>query len=166
VVHREDVVTQLPGGGEERRIEAGATVEFNTRLRGWYSWSNCVKTQYAGNPKLGGVKNFLRAHHSVFAAIDECKRLGMTVRIRDDGKYWRHRSDDKLVVELKRWDELVAGIAGKLTDVLGSAPGVLVAPIKERPDFEHLEARGAKQLAKPRKKARSKKPAPKRRKSE
>ena len=79
VVHREDLVTQLPdNGGEEVRIGAGATVEFNTRQRGWYSWSAFVKTQYAGNPALGGVENFLRAHHAVFDAADQCKRLGMT----------------------------------------------------------------------------------------
>jgi hypothetical protein len=147
VVHREDVIIKHAGNDQEHRIGAGAPIEFNTRLRGWYSFSNCVKTQYAGDPRLGGNENFLRAHHSVFAAIDECRRLGMKVRIRDDANYWRHRDDGKLLAELKRWNELVAGITGRLTDVLGNDPGTVVAPIKQRPDFEHLEARGAERLA-------------------
>lgn len=146
VVHREDVITKHGARGEDRHIGAGPPIEFNTRLRGWYSWSHCVKTQYAGDPRLGGNENFLRAHHSVFAAVDECRRLGMKVRIRDDANYWRHRDDGKLLAELNRWDELVAGFAGRLTDALGSDPGTIVAPIKDRPDFEHLEARGAARL--------------------
>jgi hypothetical protein len=154
VVHREEVIISHPGGGETRQIGKGAPTEFNTRQRGWYSWSNFVKTQYAGNPKLGGADNFLRAHHSVFAAIDECKRLGMTVRIRDDANYWKHRDDKKLIAELKRWDELIAGFAGKLTDALEGTEQTFVAPIKNRPDFEHLEARGAEMMKKAKRKKR------------
>ena len=142
VVHFEDVVSHPSDCGEDRVIGAGAPIEFKTRLDGWYSWSHCCKTQYASNPKLGGVENFLRAHHAVFAAIDECKRLGMTTHIRDDAKYWRHRNDAKLVAELNRWNELIAGFAGRLGDKLGNAPGALVAPIKNYPDFERLEAKG------------------------
>jgi hypothetical protein len=147
VVHREDVVTRVPGRGEERRVGAGPAVEFPTRLRGWYSWSACCKTQYAANPKYGGIAHFLRVHRAIFAVLDECKRLGMTTRIRDDGKYWRHRDDAKLVAELQKWDELVAGFAGKLCDALGSQQGTVLAPIRDRQDFEHLEAKGARRLA-------------------
>jgi hypothetical protein len=146
VVHREDVIIKHSEHDEERRVGAGAPVEFNTRLRGWYSWSGIVKTQYAGDPRLGGAENFLRAHRSIFQAVDECERLGMKVHIRDDANYWRHRDDAKLLAELKRWDALIAGVAGKLTDALGNQPGAVVGPIKDRPDFEHLEARGAEQL--------------------
>ncbi|HEY2587897.1 MAG TPA: hypothetical protein VGI81_19290 [Tepidisphaeraceae bacterium] len=148
VVHRADVIIKHSENDEERRVGAGTPAEFNTRLRGWYTWQGFVKTQYAGDPRLGGAENFLRAHRSIFAAVDECKRLGMTVHIRDDANYWRHRDDQKLLTELKRWDELIAGVAGKLTDALGNKPGAVVGPIKDRPDFEHLEARGADQLAK------------------
>ncbi len=70
----------------------------------------------------------------------------MTTRIRDDGKYWRHRSEQKLLAELNKWDELIAGFTGRLSDALGEVPGALVAPIKARPDFEHLEAKGERRL--------------------
>jgi hypothetical protein len=47
-------------------------------------------------------------------------------------------------------DELVAGVVGSLGDALGrhgaADAGGFVAPIKERPDYEHLEARGEKRL--------------------
>lgn len=142
VVHHEDVIIHPPEGGDERRVGAGPAVEFPTRLRGWYSWSECCKTQYAANPKFGGVENFIRAHLSVFRVIDECKRMGLTTYIRDDAKYWRHRDQRKLLAELQRWDELIAGFAGRLSDKFGSVPGAIVAPIKDRPDYEHLEAKG------------------------
>lgn len=154
VVHREDVVSNPPGCCEERKIGAGRAIEFVTRLRGWYSWSNCVKTQYAANPKFGGVENFLRAHLSVFRVLDECNRIGMKARIRDDGKYWKHHDKEKLIAELHRWDEIVAGIAGRICDRLGSEAGRVVAPIKDRPDFEHIEARGVRSIGAIRAKAK------------
>ena len=40
----------------------------------------------------------------------------MRTRIRDDAQYWRHRDQRKLLVELAKWDELIAGFAGKLSD--------------------------------------------------
>ena len=70
----------------------------------------------------------------------------MTTRIRDDAKYWRHRDEGKLLAELHRWDQLIAGFAGRLGDALGDAPGALEAPIKDRPDFEYLEAKGDEQF--------------------
>ena len=150
VVHHEDVVTQLDLGGEDRRIGAGPAVEFPTRLRGWYSWHGFCKTQYAANPRYGGVENFLRAHLSIYKMLDECKRLGMRMKVRDDGKYNLKRNQATLLKELAKMDELVAGVVGSLGDALGkhgaADAGAFVAPIKERPDYEHLEARGEKRL--------------------
>ncbi len=150
VVHHEDVVTQLELGGEERRVGAGPAVEFPTRLRGWYSWHGFCKTQYAASPRYGGVENFLRAHLSIYKMLDECKRLGMRMKVRDDGKYNLKRDQGRLLKELARMDELVAGVVGSLGDVLGreGAGGAkgFAAPIKDRPDYEHLEARGEKRL--------------------
>jgi hypothetical protein len=150
VVHHEDVVTQLELGGEERRVGAGPAVEFPTRLRGWYSWHSFCKTQYAANPRYGGVENFLRAHLSIYKMLDECKRLGLRMKVRDDGKYNRNRNQGTLLKELAKMDELVAGVVGSLGDALlnhGAADeGAFVAPIKDRPDYEHLEARGQEQL--------------------
>jgi hypothetical protein len=154
VIHREDVITYPEDCGESRHINAGATIEFPTRLKGWYSWSACTKTQYAANPRDGGPANFLRAHLSIFKAVDEAEKLGLKTFIRDDGHYWRHRDESKLLKELAKYDELIAGFAGRLSDALDS-PGAVVAPIKDRPDFEHLEAKGADRIDKrppPRKK--------------
>jgi hypothetical protein len=64
------------------------------------------------------------------------------VRIRDDSRYARHRDVNRLLGSLRRWDAIVAGFVGNLGDALGGESGSLVAPIKQRPDFEHLEAKG------------------------
>jgi hypothetical protein len=145
VVHREDVIEVEKDGIETTRIEAGDPIEFPTRLRGWYSWQNFCKTQYASDPKLGGADNFLRAHLSLFKMIDKCKSLGMTTNITDDANYWKHRSVERLLAESERWDELIAGFAGRMSDRLGDEIEI-AAPIKQRADFEHLEARGQRHL--------------------
>lgn len=150
VVHRADVVEHDERGIETVRIGAGEAIEMPTRLRGWYSWRNFCKTQYASNPKLGGEKNFLRAHLTVFGAMDICKKLGLRTWIRDDGKYHKHKSVEKLLKSLRVHDEIVAGFVGAFGDALGQGRSI-VAPIKERPDFEHLEARGMEILTKRRK---------------
>ena len=121
-------------------------MEVPTRLRGWYTWRGFCKTQYAGDPSLGGEENFLRAHLTLFAAMDICKRLGLKTWIRDDGKYYKHGSREKLLESLRWHNELVAGFVGKLGDVLGKTGETFVAPIKNRPDFEHLEARGVAKM--------------------
>jgi hypothetical protein len=64
------------------------------------------------------------------------------VRIRDDSKYAKHRDVNRLLRSLRDWNGLVAGIAGKLSDALGGDGNLVLAPIKDRPDFEHLEAKG------------------------
>jgi hypothetical protein len=156
VVHRADVVERDAEGHKTVRRGAGEAVEMPTRLRGWYTWRNFCKTQYAANPKLGGAENFLRAHLSVFDAMAICKELGLKTWIRDDGKFNKHRSVERLLESLRFHDELVAGFVGRLGDAMARAGQEgIVAPIKDRPDFEHLEARGAERLRRgPKKKAR------------
>lgn len=150
VVHRADVIERDEDGHKTVRMNAGEAIEMPTRLRGWYSWRNFCKTQYAANPKLGGEKNFLRAHLSVFRAMEICKELGLRTWIRDDAKYHKHKSVEKLLESLRFHDELVAGFVGTFSDALGNARGI-VAPIKDRADFEHLEARGVAKIKKRRK---------------
>lgn len=149
VVHREDVIKRNRDGSErERLLGHGDPVEFSTRRRGYYSWHSFCKTQYAGNPKLGGEANFLKAHLSLIELLDQIQAAGVNVRIRDDSRYARHRDADRLLRSLRRWDAIVASIVGNLGDVLGDESGALIAPIKERPDFEHLEAKGISVLRK------------------
>lgn len=149
VVHREDVIERNDDGSECGRITGqGDPIEFPTRRRGYYSWQSFCKTQYAGNPKLGGEANFLKAHLSLIELLDQIALTGMKVRIRDDSRYAQHRNVDRLLRTLREWDAVVARFVGSLGDALGDAAGTIVAPIKDRPDFEHLEARGIEVIRK------------------
>jgi hypothetical protein len=143
VVHHEDIIEWNEDGSESGRLLGqGDPIEFPTRRRGYYSWHSFCKTQYAGNPKLGGEANFLKAHLSLIELLDQISAFDVQVRIRDDSKYARHRDVDRLLASLRDWDAIVASIVGNIGDALGDQSGVLAAPIKDRPDFEHLEAKG------------------------
>jgi hypothetical protein len=146
VVHREEVVVIEDDGIPTTYVGRGDAIEFPTGLEGFYGWGGFCKTQFASNPKLGGEANFLKAHVSIVRMLDECRRLGMEVTVHDESKYWDHREEKKLLEELKKWDEMMAGFAGHLCDALEPQGMPVVAPIKDRPDFEHLEARGAERL--------------------
>jgi len=149
VVHREDVIERRKDGSERgRRFGQGKPIEFLTRRRGYYSWHSFCKTQYAGNPKLGGEANFLKAHLTLIELLDQIQATGAKMRIRDDSRYAKHRDVDRLLRSLRDWDAIVAKFVGNLNDALGEASGSLVAPIQERPDFEHLEAKGISVLRK------------------
>ena len=143
VLHREDVIKRNKDGSEHTRLLGrGNPIEFATRRRGYYSWQSFCKTQYAGNPKLGGEANFLKAHLSLIELLDQIQAVGLSVRIRDDSKYAKHRDVDRLLRSLRSWDAIVASVVGTVSDALGNDSGSLIAPIKERLDFEHLEAKG------------------------
>jgi hypothetical protein len=143
VVHRGDIIERNSDGSERgRKLGQGDPIEFPTRRRGYYSWHSFCKTQYAANPKLGGEANFLKAHLSLIELLDQIKSLGVKVRIRDDSKYAKHRNVDRLLRTLRDWDALIARFVGNMGDVLPQGRIAVVAPIRERPDFEHLEAKG------------------------
>jgi hypothetical protein len=125
-----------------RRLGQGDPIVFPTRRRGYYSWHSFCKTQYAGNPKLGGEANFLKAHLSLIELLDQIGALGVAVRIHDDSRYAKHRDVNRLLRILREWDAIIANFVGKLGDALGDSAGSVIAPIRERPDFEHLEAKG------------------------
>ncbi len=108
------------------------------RQRSW-SWYAFCKTQYASDPRAGGVENFLRCHLSVVRLLDRAAALGMDVAVKDEGGYWKNRDRSRLVEELEEYNRYVAGIGGQLKDALGDG---LSGPIFGFPDFEHLEARG------------------------
>src|ERR1700730_6043644 len=85
VLHREDVIERNRDGSERGRLLGqGDPVEFPTRRRGYYSWHSFCKTQYAGNPNLGGEANFLKATLSLIEWLDQIQAVGLKVRIRDD----------------------------------------------------------------------------------
>ena len=96
VLHREDVIEWNRDGSEcGQHLGQGDPVEFPTRRRGYYSWQSFCKTQYAGNPKLGGEANFLKAHLSLIELLDQIQAAGVKVRIRDDSRYAKHRDANR-----------------------------------------------------------------------
>jgi hypothetical protein len=148
IVHREDAIERDQSGAERGRVLGkGDPVEFLTRRRGYYSWHSFCKTQYAGNPKLGEA-NFLKAHLSLIELLDQINATGVKVCIRDDSRYAKHRDVDRLLRSLRDWDAIVANFVGNIGDSLGGESGSLIAPIRDRPDFEHLEANGISVLRK------------------
>ena len=112
-----------------------------TGLSGW-SWQAFCKTQYASNPRHGGLDNFLRCHLGVVALLDAAAQLGLSPDVKDEGGYWEHRDPQALTVELAQWNECVAALGGALKDVHGDVQG----PIFAFPNFEPLEARGQRHL--------------------
>ena len=68
---------------------------------------------------------------------------GVNLRVRDDSGYAKHRDPDRLFCSLRNWDAIVANVVGRLGDAFGGPSASMIAPIKERPDFEHLEARAS-----------------------
>src|SRR5687768_15767271 len=101
VLHREDAIERNKDGSERGRIVGqGDPIEFPTRRHGYYSWHSFCKTQYAGNPKLGGEANFLKAHLSLIELLDQIQSAGVKVRIRDDSRYASHRDVNRLLGSL------------------------------------------------------------------
>ena len=118
--------------------------QISTGRRGW-SWSSSCKTQYASNPSCGGVQHFLRCHLAVIKILDFFQTTGLTeVEVSDDGGYWKQRGLEALVREIGKWNELIAGFAGELKDVLGPT---MEAAITAFANFEHLEAKGLQRLS-------------------
>lgn len=120
-------------------IEAGDS-DAPTDLGDWW-WSSFCKTQYASNPKVGGVENFLRAHLSVVALLDAASELGILREVGDEGGYWEKRDVQTLAEEVGQWNTMIAGWAGRFKDMLGERA---VSEIAKYPNFEHLEAKAEK----------------------
>jgi hypothetical protein len=141
----------LPGEGSEeanfglalypKAIEIDGK-RVRTNLGNW-SWSSFCKTQYASNPEVGGVENFLRSHLAVVKLLDAAAEIGVLKEVRDEGDYWEKRDIKALVAEVGDWNQMIAGWAGRLKDSFGDG---LVSEIAKYPNFEHLEAKADKKL--------------------
>jgi hypothetical protein len=127
-------IVPSPAGGRRLR----------TKLTGW-RWGSFCKTQYASDPKAGGVENFLRCHLSVVKMLDFLKQSQLvTVEVQDEGEYWDKRDMEALAKEVGDWNELIAGF---VSGFRSAAEGKGVhAPITGFPNFEHLEAKGLERL--------------------
>ncbi len=96
--------TTWPGEGCEDAnfglCQYPATIEtaegrINTGLSGW-SWRSFCKTQYASDPKCGGVQNFLQCHLTLIALLDKAKTLGCLAEVKDEGGFWANRDIEAL----------------------------------------------------------------------
>jgi len=140
---------------EKRKIKTG----IGSR---WY-WSSFCKTQYASDPRCGGIPNFLAAHISTVTALERIAALPtIKVEIGDEGEYgphescpdWREADEEgrervyvphegyhdpaKLAKEVGEWNTMIAAQTGALKDML---PGnmALESAIAQYPNFEQLE---------------------------
>jgi hypothetical protein len=136
-----------PGDGCEQ-----ANFGFCQQTTGW-RWQSFCKTQYASDPRCGGIENFLRCHVSIIKLLDFIKATGLaTVIVRDEGDYWQHRDMKKLAQEIIEWNELIAGLASEQRESAGAEGKSVQATITSFPNFEHLEAKGLERIAELRRK--------------
>jgi hypothetical protein len=143
----------LPGGGcepanlglclypEEMARPDGTKLPCG--LQGW-AWKSFCKTQYANDPRCGGLANFLACHLLVVSVLDAAADLGFAVEVNDESDYWKNRDVAALARTVGDWDRFTAALGGALKDSAERHGASLLSPIFARPDFEHLEAAGAK----------------------
>jgi hypothetical protein len=115
-----------------------------TKLAGW-RWTSFCKTQYASNPDCGGLPNFLRCHIGLVKLLDYAADVVLLVEVKDESGYWDHRDAAKLMKEIEKWNQMIAGVVGTLKDTLeklGEDAGPLISEITKFPNFDHLEAKG------------------------
>ena len=125
---------------EDRSGSPHRKKKIRTNLGNW-SWSSFCKTQYASNPEVGGVENFLRCHLAVVKLLDAAAEIGILKEVRDEGDYWEKRDIKALAAEVGDWNTMIAGWAGRLKDSFGDG---VIAEIAKFPNFEHLEAEAEK----------------------
>lgn len=146
--------TVYPGEGSETAVfglsRFPATTPYNGRqwptgLKRWH-WHSWCKTQYASNPRYGGVDHFLKVHLSLIELLDRAQELGILIRVGDDSNYWEDRDRQKLIDNVNKLNGIVASFAGALKDAIDrKSTGQLQAdqlraPITDFPNFEHIEA--------------------------
>ena len=157
-------LSQWESPGDERFHENRT---IRTGLGGW-RWSSFCKTQYASDPRCGGIPNFLRCHVGVVTLLDRIAALQtMKVNIDDEGKYAASRySDDwreareagreptyiwhpgkydarALAQEVGDWNQMIAAMSGALTDALDGTGIQGESAIGSFPNFEQLEFKGS-----------------------
>jgi hypothetical protein len=71
--------------------------------------------------------------------LDHARSLGILDHVSDEGGFWEKRDIEALAREVGEWNEMLAGLAGRLKDLAGDQ---VLAEIAKFPDFEHLEAKG------------------------
>ena len=114
-----------------------------TKLKDW-SWTSFCKTQYASDPKCGGVRTscgvtYASSRCSTSSSKAAWSRLRSGTKATSGKsvtwKCWRKQFGD--------WNELIAGF---VSDLRSAMEGKVTAPITGFPNFEHLEAKGLERL--------------------
>lgn len=135
-----------------------------TRIGGGWRFRSFCKTQYASDPRCGGISNFLRCHLSVIRILEYAQGLGIETDVNDEGYFGpaRYAVDyeearaagrkptyadhpasydiNKLIEQCGVYNRMVAGMFGSMKDAMGASGIGLVSPIAQFPNFEHLEA--------------------------
>jgi len=102
-----------------------------------WCWQSVCKTQYASKVS---VEHFVTCHSALVALLDAARELGFDVEVHDEGGYWESRDPNRLLAEVGKMNEIVAGLAGALHDAIGDEHRIDAA-IFSHPDFERLETR-------------------------
>lgn len=109
---------------------------------GRWHWRSFCKTQYANDPRCGGLENFLRCHLAVVAMLDAATEIGFSVTdVSDESGFYEHRDIDKLIQEIREWDVLIAGAMLAMENVANANGLTGESAMDGRPDREHLEAK-------------------------
>lgn len=120
-------------------------VTFPTGLGGKNAWCHWVETVYASLPQNGGWDNFVRQHMTILNLLERIEQLGISVAVRDDGRYWETANLDVLREELERDLRITAYACSYMRAFIGDDPEAAEQnPILLHPDFERLAEEGAK----------------------
>jgi hypothetical protein len=133
--------TVAPGVGSEPAAFALARLSGHNRSSRWL-WRCFCKTQYAS---AKSEEHFLTCHTSLISLLDSARRIGIEIDVRDEGGFFEHRDEAKLLEYLDGMNLLIAKFAGRLSDAFTEAGGdtrQVQGEIFRHPDFERLETRG------------------------
>jgi hypothetical protein len=97
---------------------------------------------YANDPRLGGWRNFLKAHLCVLAILGKLSALGFHATVDDEGGFWESRNLGKLAAAVRQYDSMVAGFTGAVRDAVERKGMAVQSPMAGRPNFERLEMDG------------------------
>lgn len=122
--------------------------EVSTNLDGKMAWQCKCETMNAFLPGFGGFDNFLQQHTTALKFLEDVEKLGLTLDVWDQGKYWETTNVELLRDELERSAAITAHSIGYLKDHLGDEPDLARdMPLLTHPQFEQLEAKGAEIMA-------------------
>ena len=75
--------------------------------------------------------------------LERASEVGLIVEVSDESQFFEKRDIQSLVETVGQWNQQIAAFVGAMTDVTGRS---IEAPIRNYPNFEHLEAKGQNQI--------------------